>query len=178
MWPWASQVALVVKNPPAKAGDIRDMSSISGSGRSPGEGHGNPLQCSCLKNPRDRGVWRASVHWVTKSWTQVKWLSRHTCTMCHIYYDLVIVLTVLYIRYLTYILYQPRKESIISIISKTVTQRSNVNCPEVFWGCVNGWLRSWYRNIQFQGTYSYAHPTLTPCFLYQVISIKSMGWDL
>ena len=44
---WASQVVLVVKNPPTDAGDLRDLGSILGSGRSPGEGHGNPLQYSC-----------------------------------------------------------------------------------------------------------------------------------
>ena len=49
----AFQVALMVKNPPANAGDIRDTVSIAGSGRSPGEGNGNPLQYSCLENPRD-----------------------------------------------------------------------------------------------------------------------------
>ena len=54
---WASQVALVVKNPPANAGDIRDKGSIPGSGRSPGRGHGNPLQYSCLEYPMDRGAW-------------------------------------------------------------------------------------------------------------------------
>ena len=48
---WGSQVALVVKNPPASAGDTRDMGSIPGSGRSPGGGHGNPFQDSCLENP-------------------------------------------------------------------------------------------------------------------------------
>ena len=48
---WASQVVLVVKNPLANAGDTRDMSSISGLGRSPGGGNGNPLQYSCLENP-------------------------------------------------------------------------------------------------------------------------------
>ena len=48
MFFWASQVALVVKNPPANAGDVRDLGSIPGSGRSPGGGHGNPLQYSCL----------------------------------------------------------------------------------------------------------------------------------
>ena len=53
---WASQVALVVKNPPANAGDARDTGSIPGSGRSFGEGYGNPLQYSCLKNPMDRGA--------------------------------------------------------------------------------------------------------------------------
>ena len=53
----AFQVALMVKNPPANAGDIRDTVSIPGSGRSPGEGNGNPLQYSCLENPRDGGAW-------------------------------------------------------------------------------------------------------------------------
>ena len=55
----ASQVVLVVKNPPA--GDIRDLGLISGSGRSPGGGHGNPLKSSCLENPMDRIAWRATV---------------------------------------------------------------------------------------------------------------------
>ena len=53
--------ALVVKNLPANAGDMRDMGSIRGSGGSPREGHGNPLQCSCLENPMDRGAWWATV---------------------------------------------------------------------------------------------------------------------
>ena len=61
-----SQVALVVKNPPANAGNIRDMDLIPGSGRSPGRGHGNPLQYSCLEKPMDRGAWRATVHGVSK----------------------------------------------------------------------------------------------------------------
>ena len=52
---WASQVAIVVKNPPANAGDVRTAGLIPGWGRSPGRGHSNPLQCSCLENPRDRG---------------------------------------------------------------------------------------------------------------------------
>ena len=50
-------MALVVKNLPANAGDIRDAGLISGSGRSFGDGNGNPLQCSCLENPRDDGAW-------------------------------------------------------------------------------------------------------------------------
>ena len=54
-----SQVALVVKNPSANAGDIRDVDSIPGSGRSPGDGNGNPLQYSCLENSMDRGAWWA-----------------------------------------------------------------------------------------------------------------------
>ena len=65
----ASQVALVVKNPPAKAGDVRHPGSIPGLGRSPGGGYGNPLQYSCPKNPVDRGAWRAIVHRVTKKRT-------------------------------------------------------------------------------------------------------------
>ena len=58
---WASQVALVVKKPPANAGDLRDACSTPGSGRSPGGGHGNPLQYSCLEKTTDRGAWRATV---------------------------------------------------------------------------------------------------------------------
>ena len=64
-----SFVMLVVKNLPAGAEDLRDVGSIPGLGRSPGEGNGNPLQYSCLDNPMDRGTWRTIVHSVTKSWT-------------------------------------------------------------------------------------------------------------
>jgi len=64
-----SQVALVVKNPPANAEDIRDRGSITGSGRSSGEGNGNSLQYSCLENSVDRGAWWATVHRVAKSRT-------------------------------------------------------------------------------------------------------------
>ena len=64
---WASQVALVVKNLPAKVGDVREEGFIPGLGRSPGGGHGNPLQYSCLENPMDRGAWWATVPGVTKS---------------------------------------------------------------------------------------------------------------
>ena len=74
----ASQVALVVKNLPASAGDVRDVSSIPGLGRSPGEGHGNPLRYSCLENPMDRGAWLAMVHSVAKSQTRLKQLRTHT----------------------------------------------------------------------------------------------------
>ena len=58
----------------------RDLGSISGLGSSPGGGHGNPLQYSCLENPMDRGAWGAAVYRVTKSWTRLKWLSvQHAC---------------------------------------------------------------------------------------------------
>ena len=67
---WASQVALVVKNLSDNAGDTRDTRSISGLGRSPEKGNGNLLQYSCRKNPMDRGACWATVHGVSKSWTQ------------------------------------------------------------------------------------------------------------
>ena len=69
LWDPKSQAALKVKNLPANAGDVREVGLIPGSGRSPGGGHGNPLQCSCLGNPRDRGAWRATVHRFAKNWT-------------------------------------------------------------------------------------------------------------
>ena len=56
------------KNPLANAGDI-DVGLMPGSGRSPGEGIGNPLQYSCLENPADSGAWKATVHGVTESRT-------------------------------------------------------------------------------------------------------------
>ena len=62
-------MALVVNNPPANAGGIKDVGLIPGLGRSPGGGHGNPLQYSGLENPVDRGACRATVHRVAKSWT-------------------------------------------------------------------------------------------------------------
>ena len=68
----ASQVALVVKNPAANVGDIRNAGSVPGSGISPGVGHGNPFQYSCLENPTDRGAWWARVGGAVKSQTQLK----------------------------------------------------------------------------------------------------------
>ena len=69
---WASEVALLVKNLPATAGNIRHVDSIPGSGRSSGEGNDNRLQYSCPKNPMDRGAWQAIVYRVAKSQTQLK----------------------------------------------------------------------------------------------------------
>ena len=68
----------MAKNPSANAGDVRDMGLIPGSGRSPGGGHGNPLQYSCLENSLDRGAWWATVHGVADSRTRLKRLSTHT----------------------------------------------------------------------------------------------------
>ena len=75
-----SQVALVVKNPPASAGDIRDAGSIPGLGRSSEGGNGKPLQYSCLENPMDRGAWRATVQGVKKSQTRLSHTHTHTHT--------------------------------------------------------------------------------------------------
>ena len=60
----------MVKNPPVNKGDEGDVDSIPGSGRSPGEGNGNPLQYSCLENPMDRRAWQDTVNGVTKSQTR------------------------------------------------------------------------------------------------------------
>ena len=62
----------MLKNPPANVRDIRETGSITGSGRSHGGGHGNPLQYSCLENLRDNGAWQTMVHRVAKSRTQLK----------------------------------------------------------------------------------------------------------
>ena len=70
----------MVKNSPGKDSSAGDEILIPGSGRSPGEGNGNPLQYSCLENSKDRGAWWATVHGVAKSWTQ---LSPHTTSMKH-----------------------------------------------------------------------------------------------
>ena len=81
----SSQVVLVVKNPPDNAGDIRDVGLIPGLGRSPGAGHDNPLQYSCLENPMDKGSWWSRVHEVTKvryNWSDLtckQWIQRQ-CT--------------------------------------------------------------------------------------------------
>ena len=66
------------------------MSSTPGLGKSPGEGHGNPLQCSCLENPVDRGAWWVTVHGVAKSQTKLKQLSTHSGTKTVTMYILVL----------------------------------------------------------------------------------------
>ena len=69
----ASQVVLVIKNPLANAGDIRDMGLIPGLGKSPGIGNGNSLQHFCTENPMDRGAWQATVHGIAKSQTSLSY---------------------------------------------------------------------------------------------------------
>ena len=81
------QVALVVKNSPANAGDERDVDLIPESGRSLGGGHGNPLQYSCQENPMDRGAWRATVHGVTKSQTQLSTTRELYSILCNNLYQ-------------------------------------------------------------------------------------------
>ena len=71
LFPGASQVVLIVKNPSTNAGDLREVSLIPESGRSPGEGNGNPLQYSCLENRMDGEAWWATVHGVAKSRTRL-----------------------------------------------------------------------------------------------------------
>ena len=102
----ASQVELVVNNPPTNAGDLRDTGLkkkkkrdaglIPRLGGSPGEGHGNPLQCSCMENPMDRGTWWATVHEVAKSRTWLKILSMHTCMHIYTYIYIYIYITIIY----------------------------------------------------------------------------------
>ena len=75
-------MALVVKNRSANAGDVRDVGLIPWLGRSPGGGHGNPLQYSCQKNPMDRGAWRATVHWIAKSQTNEVKVAQSCLTLC------------------------------------------------------------------------------------------------
>ena len=69
----------MIKNLPASAGVTGDMGLIPGSERSLGGGHSNPFQYACLKNAMDRRVWQATVHRVTKNWTQLKRLSMRAC---------------------------------------------------------------------------------------------------
>ena len=74
---WDSQMTLKVKNSPASAGDVKDVGLIPGLGRSPGGGHGNPLQYSCLGNPMDRGAWWTTYSpWGPKESDTTEWLTR------------------------------------------------------------------------------------------------------
>ena len=99
---WAFQLALVIKNSPANAGNVRDAGSIPGPGNSPGGEHVNPLQCSCLENPTVRGAWWAAVHWVAQNQTTLKRLSMHTLYVLYIelQYIIYIFLSILFFQLL------------------------------------------------------------------------------
>ena len=73
----------MVKNPYASAGEVRDVGLTPGLGRSPGGGHGNPLQYSCLQNPMDRGAWHTTVHRVAECQIRLKRFSMSACTRTH-----------------------------------------------------------------------------------------------
>ena len=90
-WYWVSQVVLVIKNLPVNAGDLRDMGLIPEWGRSPGGGHDNPFQYSCLKNLMDREAWRAMVNRVAKSQTRLKWLSTRAHAHIHTHANLILL---------------------------------------------------------------------------------------
>ena len=91
----ASQVVLVVKNPPANAGDTGDLSLIPGLRRSPGGGHGDSLQSSCLENAMDRGAWHTIVYRVTKG---LKWHSRHA--HCYEHWDTCVFFSMVFSGYM------------------------------------------------------------------------------
>ena len=87
-------MALVIKNVPTNAGAIRNTGSIPESGRSPAEGSGNPLQCSCLENPMDRGACWATVHGVTESnMTEETWHTSGSQKL-NFKWDVVMILTI------------------------------------------------------------------------------------
>ena len=79
----------MMKNSPASSGDIRDTGLIPGLERFPGEGNGNPLQSTCLENSMDRGAWQATVHGLTKSWTQLN-THTHIEKLISIFFSLVV----------------------------------------------------------------------------------------
>ena len=93
-----SQVVLVVKKLPADAGVTGDMDSVPGSGRSPGEGNGNPLQYSCLENPTEREAWRAIVRGAAKSRTRLKQLSMHAMKLTLISTRGILVISITFIH--------------------------------------------------------------------------------
>ena len=97
-------MVLVAKNPPLSSGDLKYLGSIPELGRSPGGGHGNPLQYSCLENPMDRKAWPAQVHRVSKSWTGKRRLNKHTCSNLNEYSTMVIMS---YFNFLLFFLYFP-----------------------------------------------------------------------
>ena len=84
-WVWGFPGGASGKEPACQCRRHRDALSIPGLGRSPGGGHGNPLQYSCLEYPMERRVWRATVHRIAKSWARLKQLSMHARTPVQVY---------------------------------------------------------------------------------------------
>ena len=105
----------MVKNPSANAGDIKDAVFLLGSGRSPGGGHGNPLQDCCLENLTDRKAWRAAVNRVTQSQTRLKLLGVHTHSDVNIYviYQIIIITCII----MSYILLKPFFNFFVALLS-------------------------------------------------------------
>ena len=96
----------MIKNLSANAGDTRDTGSILGSGRSPGVGNGNPLQYSCLENPKDRGAWWVIDHQFAKSWTRLSLYARarahtHTHTHTQQYHFIISAFSMLHLVWMT-----------------------------------------------------------------------------
>ena len=94
----------MVKTPPANSGNIRDVALTPGLGRSPGGGHGDPLQYSCLGNPVDRGAWRATVPRITKSRTGLKQFSMYCYTSLHCFTNPIILSVDLFFLYISFII--------------------------------------------------------------------------
>ena len=97
----------MVKNLPSSAGDIRDVSSVPESGRSPGGGHSNPLQSSCLENSIDKGAWLAIVCRVAKSWTWLNQLSMHAYIYFSVLDHLLLFIFVCFLRSVVYTFFSP-----------------------------------------------------------------------
>ena len=107
---WMNQFWLSDKESACSAGDAGDAGSVPGLGRSPGGGHGNPPQYSCLENPMDRGAWWATVHGVAKSRTRLERLSTHApvCLSFHLFKGICVVSSFrwLQIKLLTHLIWR------------------------------------------------------------------------
>ena len=120
-------MALVVKNMPANAGDIRDEGSIPGLERSSGGGHENPLQYSCLENRMDRGVWWVTVHRVTKS--QTHW-SDLTCRHSNEKYFVLVLMSLTYLSLIWPVISQRK-----SLFSQLHIIAQNIRTC-ILWKCI------------------------------------------
>ena len=120
----ASQVALVVKNRPASAGDIRDTGLIPGLGRCPGGWHGNPFQYSCLENPHGQSAWglkSTGLYRAAQDWSDLTGAQAHTCRHIHSYYP---VLFALLFPWVDWVLWRLRTCHILLWISYSTSQNS------------------------------------------------------